>query len=68
MASVETAYGSTDGVVLIINSVDCDINVAATRTIDAKNCDAIFRRVIRVYRFCAGCKISQIAEVTSIER
>ena len=47
-------HRATDGVVLVIDAINRDVNIAATRTINAENRYTILSRIIRVDRLHSG--------------
>src|SRR5215813_3825704 len=54
-------------IVLIINTVNCYIDVTAARPVNPKDGNTTFGWIVRIHRLSTRSKISKIPEVTSIE-
>ena len=58
---------SADGVVLVVDPIDRDVDVAATRPIDTKYGNAVLGGIVGVHWPGAGSQVRQIAKVSTIE-
>src|SRR5215203_207333 len=61
-------YWSTDSVVLVVNPIDCDVDVAAARAIDSEHGDSAFGWVVRINGFNSRRKISKVSQIAAIQR
>src|SRR5215212_11720189 len=61
-------YWSTDSIVLVVNPVHCDVDVAPTRTIDSEHGDSAFSWVVRINGFNSRRKIREVSEIATIQR
>src|SRR5205807_9338172 len=63
----ELHHRTADGVVLVVDSIDGDIDISAAGTIDPENCNAILCRIVRVHRLGPRRQISQVSEVATVK-
>src|SRR5581483_8435159 len=59
---------SADGVVFVVNAVDCDINVASTFAVDGENRVTVLGWIVGIGGFHTGYKVSQVRHVAANHR
>ncbi len=60
--------GTADGVVFVIDTVDGDVDVATTVSVDGKNRVTVFGGIVRIGSFNTGSEISEIGDVATEKR
>src|SRR5262249_16677273 len=59
-----TAYG----VVLVVDAVYCEVNVAPARSVDTKNRIPVLCGIVGIHLLDAGGQIGQVTEIAPVER
>ena len=60
--------GTADGVVFIIDTIDGDVDVATTLSVDGKNRVTVFGGIVRIGSFNAGSEIGEVGDVATEKR
>ena len=61
-------HRATDGVVLVVHAINCDIDVAAVLAVNGKNRVAVLGWIVRVCRLHTWRQVREIGDITANHR